>query len=139
MLKPKLINLTVEQRRALPKIGDKTIAFDEKCQMYASHRPELVPNYADTAELGRDRTAVGIMAPWLSVINPLCAGVDDTLSQLQTDICMFDLTFLQSVKQAAKRGVPGTDTICNDLRQRFPGRPPSTGEGGGGGNPPPSP
>ena len=42
------INLTKEERQSLPKIGDKTLAFDEKCQAYMAARPELVPGFIDT-------------------------------------------------------------------------------------------
>ena len=49
------INLTKEERQSLPKIGDKTLAFDEKCQAYMAARPELVPGFIDMAELAKDR------------------------------------------------------------------------------------
>lgn len=135
-LLPKLINLTVEQRRANPKIGDKTLAFDEKCQTYAAQRPELVPAFADTAELAKDRAAIAMAQPWLLKLAPLCEGLEDTVSLLYTDVYNFDLSLLNSVKQASKRGVPGADTIYEDLRQRFPGRPPAAPPAGGGGSPP---
>ncbi len=139
-LQPKLINLTVEQRRTNPKIGDKTLAFDDKCETYAAQRPDLVPNFTDTGELAQDRAAIAIAQPWLRDLGPICEGLEDTVSLLFTDVYMFDLSLLQSVKQAAKRGVAGADTIYNDLKERFPGRPPAAGgvgSGVGGGTPPP--
>jgi hypothetical protein len=41
--------------------------------------------------------------------------------------------FHANVRMAAKRGVPCTDTIYNDLKERFPGRPPAGPNGGNGG------
>ena len=120
------INLTVDERQTLPKIGDKTLAFDEKCKTYMSQRPELVPGFVDMAEMVKDRALVADLAPILSELLPICEGVEDTMSLAYTDIYLSDLSFYQSVKQAAKRGAAGTDTIYNDLKERFPGRPPAT-------------
>jgi hypothetical protein len=40
---------------------------------------------------------------------------------VNSELMMADLSFYQNVRQAAKRGRPGADTIYNDLRVRFPG------------------
>ena len=42
-------NLTAEERQSLPKVADKTLAFDEKCKAYMASRVELVPSFLDTA------------------------------------------------------------------------------------------
>ena len=47
------------------------------------------------------------------------------MSLLYTDLYLADLSFYANVKQAARRGVVGADTIYNDLKARFPGRPPA--------------
>jgi hypothetical protein len=117
------INLTKEERQSLPKIGDKTLAFDEKCQAYMAARPELVPGFIDMAELAKDRKAIADLLPCLREIAPICEGIEDTITLAYSDIYVADLAFHANVKQAAKRGVPGTDTIYDDLKARFPGRP----------------
>ena len=118
-----IINLTKEERQSLPKVGDKTLAFDEKCKAYMASRPELVPGFIDMAELAKDRKLVADLLPCLQEIAPICEGLEDTVSLAYTDIYIADLAFHANVKQAAKRGVPGTDTIYDDLKERFPGRP----------------
>jgi dGTP triphosphohydrolase len=118
-----IINLTKEERQSLPKVGDKTLAFDEKCRAYMTSRPELVPGFIDLAELAKDRKLVADLLPCLQEIAPICEGLEDTISLAYTDIYIADLAFHANVKQAAKRGVPGTDTIYDDLKERFPGRP----------------
>ena len=109
------INLTAEERQSLPKIGDKTLAFDEKCKVYMPQRPDLVPGFVDMAEMTIDRTLVADFIPFASELKPICEAVEDTIALAFTDIYVNDLSFYQSVKQASKRGVPGTDTIYNDL------------------------
>ena len=106
------INLTKEERQ-----------FDEKCQAYMAARPELVPGFIDMAELAKDRKAIADLLPCLREIAPICEGIEDTITLAYSDIYVADLAFHANVKQAAKRGVPGTDTIYDDLKARFPGRP----------------
>ena len=83
---------------------------------------DLVPSFLDTAELALDRKLIDDLLPCLREIAPICEGLEDTVSLAYTDVYMADLAFHQNVKQAAKRGVPGTDTIYDDLMERFPGR-----------------
>ena len=118
-----IINLTKDERQSLPKIADKTLAFDEKCKAYMAARPELVPSFLDTAELALDRKLIEDLLPCLRELAPICEGLEDTVSLAYTDVYVADLAFHANVKQAAKRGVPGTDTIYDDLKERFPGRP----------------
>jgi hypothetical protein len=118
-----LINLTPEERQSLPRISNKTLAFDQKCAEYMSQRADLVPSYLDMAEMAIDRKLIEDLRPCLQQIAPICEALDDTIMLANSDNYMGDLAFYQNVKQAARRGVPGTDTIYNDLMARFPGRP----------------
>jgi hypothetical protein len=80
------------------------------------------------------------LLPCLQELAPICEGFEDTISVAYTDIYVGDLAFYANVKQAAKRGVAGTDTIYDDLKQRFPGRAAGGVNGGeGGGGFPPTP
>jgi hypothetical protein len=128
-----IINLNADERQSLPKIGDRTLAFDEKCKAYMASRPELVPGFVNLTEMAKDRKLVDDLLPCLQELAPICEGIEDTISLAYTDIYTGDLAFHANVKQAAKRGVPGTDTIYADLKERFPGRPSSNGNGGAGG------
>ena len=118
-----IINLNKDERQSLPKIADKTLAFDEKCKAYMTSRPELVPGFIDAAELAKDRKLIDDLLPCLRELAPICEGLEDTVSLAYTDVYVADLAFHANVKQAAKRVVPGSDTIYDDLKTRFPGRP----------------
>jgi hypothetical protein len=121
-LLPFLLNLTLEERREPPKMGDKTVAFDQKCQSYMTARPELVPTFVNLPELAKDRTLRLQLADVFNELNSLCEAVDDTMMVVGSEILMSDLSFYQNVRQAAQRNVTGVDVIYEDLRQRFPGR-----------------
>lgn len=118
-----LINLSADEKQSLPRIGDNTLAFDEKCAAYMASRADLVPSFLNTAEMALDRKLVADLLPCFRELAPLCEGLEDTIMLANSDNMMGDLAFYQNVRQAAKRGVVGADTIYNDLKTRFPGRP----------------
>lgn len=118
-----LINLSADEKQSLPRIGDNTLAFDEKCAAYMASRADLVPSFLNTAEMAKDRKLVADLLPCFRELAPLCEGLEDTIMLANSDNMMGDLAFYQNVRQAAKRGVVGADTIYNDLKTRFPGRP----------------
>ena len=118
-----LINLTPEEKQSLPRIGDKSLAFDEKCAGYMASRADLVPSFLDLAEVALDRELVATLLPCLRELSPLVGGLEDTIMLANSDNMVADLAFYQNVKQAAKRGVAGAGTIYDDLKTRFPGRP----------------
>jgi hypothetical protein len=121
---PFLVNLTLAERKELPKMGDKTLAFDEKCAGYMAAHPELVPSFVIPAEVTKDRALRVDLNDIAREIGQLFEGVEDTLMLASSEAYMADLSFYQNVRHAAQRGVVGADTIYNDLNQRFPGRPP---------------
>jgi hypothetical protein len=116
-----LVSLTAQDRRELPKMGEKSIGFDEKCALYMAAHPEFLPGFVDMEELARDRK----LRAQLLRIQPetirLADAVDDTVMLSNSDIWMADLSYYQSVRTASKRGVPGAEAIYEDLRTRFPG------------------
>ena len=118
---PFLLNLTIQERKELFKLGDKGLGFDEKCRTYMASNASLVPSYVTVAEVEKDRVLRTAMLDILRELASLLEAVDDTVLTLGSEILMADLSFYQSVRQAAKRGVAGIDVIFNDLQERFPG------------------
>lgn len=120
-LLPFLINLTKQERIELPKLGVASLAFDEQCASYMATAPNLVPPFVDADEVTKDRNLRAILADALREAKKLTEKLDDTLMLVGSEIWMADLSFYQTVRQAARRDVPGADTIYDDLKQRFPG------------------
>ena len=129
-LMPFLLNLTPAERQELPKLGDKTLAFDQKCKTGMAQNPTLVPGYVVPAEVQKDRDLRDPVVEVEAAAKAFCDSVSDTALLLGTEIYMADLSFYQNVRQAAKRGVTGAQALYDELRERFPG---------GGGTPPPAP
>ena len=57
-LQPLLVDLDVEGRRALSKMGSKTVDFVTKALKYAQEHPEFRPAFLDVDEFALDLAAV---------------------------------------------------------------------------------
>ncbi|MEQ1747826.1 MAG: hypothetical protein ABL974_00275 [Prosthecobacter sp.] len=120
-LLPFLINLTKDERIQLPKLGAASLQFDEQCASYMASAPNLVPPFVVVAEVAKDRALRLVLADLFREAKKLCEQIDDTLLLVGSEVWMADISFYQTVKQAARRDVLGADTIYDDLKERFPG------------------
>lgn len=119
---PFLVNLTMEERQAYAKMGDKTVAFVSKALSYAKENPTLCPPYLNVAEFEKDMQLVEQLDAVLRPLRAVVEGVDDSTMLAGSEAYAAALIFYNSVKMAAKMNVPGTDSIYEDLSARFPGR-----------------
>jgi len=120
-LLPFVLNLTKAERIALPKLGPASLAFDEHCQAYMGSNPNLVPPFVDPGEVNKDRALRTDLADLLREARQLCEEISDTQMVVGSEIWLADLSFYQTVRQAARRDVPGSDAVYDDLKARFPG------------------
>ena len=122
-LASQLINLTPDQRRGLPKIGDKTVSFVSKTLHYARANPHMCPPYVDVERFGQAWTMVEMMAAVQRPLSQVMDMLDDSLALTNSETYGTALACYQSIKGAAKLNVPGASTAAEDLGQRFSGRP----------------
>jgi hypothetical protein len=122
---PFLVSLSNEERKVLPKLGDKSQGFDDKCTAYMASNPEFIPGFIDNAEVDKDRALLARIMQFFPSLQTLCETVDDTPMVASSEVWMADLAYYQNVREAAKRGLPGADTIYGELRARFPAVPKS--------------
>jgi hypothetical protein len=133
-LLPFLINLTADERRRIPNISTERGAMDETFATQMANHPDLVPSYVDMDELGRDRRLRSDLLELFSDAGTLCEGLQDTAHTAGNDIFLGYLSYYNNVKQAAKRGVAGADTLKADLSRFFPrGRRAAAPDDGGDG------
>ena len=118
---PFLVNLSPQDRKELPKLGDKTVGFDEKCRSYMSSHPEFIPPFISVDEVEKDRELRSRFLAFMPEFMMLAEHMDDTLTVLGSEILMADLAYYQNVREAARRGLPGAQQIYDDMRVRFPG------------------
>lgn len=122
-LVPFAISIPNQERQEVPKMGDKSVGFDDKCAGYMASNPEFIPGFVDMAEVAKDRVLRAQLLKFLPQLRVLVEKLEDTALVVNSEIWMADLAFYQAVREARKRGRAGADTIYNDLRPRFPGRP----------------
>jgi hypothetical protein len=118
---PYLLNLTPEERMALPKMSDASAAFDDKCATYMDSLPTLVPGFVEVAEVKKDRELYSQLKGVAAELIALGQSMDSTMMVVASELWMADLSFYQNVRLAAKRSVPGAQAAYDDLSQRFPG------------------
>ena len=104
----------------MPRLGEKTVGFDEKCVAYMQSNPELLPGFVDTAEVDKDRALRAQLLRFAVDLQGLSMQVDDSLTVVGSEILMADLAYYQSAREAARRGRPGAQGIYDDLRSRWP-------------------
>jgi len=122
-LQPYTIHLTAEDRAAMLKLGDKSVAFVNKVNDYAQSHPEFVPSFLDVPAMQVDSKALNQLTPLYNALQELTNAVNDTLSLSGSEAFMGALMYYNNVKQADKNGIERADLVYNDLKQRFQVRP----------------
>lgn len=75
---PFLIDLTTEERKALPKMGDKSRAFVSKALEVATQNPDFLPRSFDLEEMRKDVQLFEAMYPIVMAMTQLQELLDDT-------------------------------------------------------------
>jgi len=119
---PELVNLTVDDRRTLPKMGDKSFAFVSKAFEYANQIPKVVPGFLDMDEFEKDTNGYSELRKVLNPLQQLVEKLDDTTMLTGSEAYTAALVFYTALKGAAKSGEPGMKVVYDDLQSRYPGR-----------------
>lgn len=115
-----LVNLTPEERRHLVSMGTARAGMDTDFINAMTAHPTLVPSYVNMTELNKDKELRRQFARIIGPAMELCEALSDTNGLAASDSMMAYLSFYASVKDAARRNVPGADTVLATLSQYFP-------------------
>ncbi|MCG8366116.1 MAG: hypothetical protein MJA27_22625 [Pseudanabaenales cyanobacterium] len=75
---PFLMDLTTEERKSLPKMGDKSRAFVSKALEVATQNPDFLPRSFDLEEMRKDVQLFEALYPLLLSLTQMQELVDDT-------------------------------------------------------------
>jgi len=114
-----VINLSTEEIRSLPKMGDKTIPFVEKAIEFAVQNPSFLPPFVDVTELKKDLELAKRLKTFINVLEPFSEKVMDTYLAVGAEAYTAARAFYISSKGALKAGVPGANAIVDELGKRF--------------------
>lgn len=115
---PFLIHLSIEERRRLYKMGDKSLSFVNNSLNVAQANPQILPASFDLSELARDYRLATALNELLTSLQQLTEQVDDTLLAVGSEAMTSSLNVYDYVKTAAKRQ-PGLKTVAAQLGERF--------------------
>lgn len=121
-LMPHLLTLSADERKGLPKMGDKSFTFVKDAQKHMIQNPTLVPGYLDLAELEVDLQAVDLLESYLNLLKKITQGLDDTSLLAGSEALTTSLSFYAAVKGASKQKAPGAKVVYDDLKRYFAGR-----------------
>lgn len=119
-LLPFVINLTAEEKSSLPKMSTIRDGMDEAFSLEMAAHPEMVPSFIDMTELAADRALRTALRDLHQQMCAKCEGLEDTMTAAGVDMYLAYLSFYANVKQAAKRNVPGANTVLDNLKRFFP-------------------
>jgi len=118
-LKPYLIALTPYERQEIPKMGDGTLPFVQKCLSYCQSNPEFAPAFIDFEGLFADMKVYDQLLPIYRIVFQLENKLNDTSMEAGAESYISALGYYNSVKMAAKSDAPGAKAIYEDLKKRF--------------------
>ena len=115
LIAPIAINLTLNERKELPVMGKKLFGFAETAIEYQRNHPHLVPAFSSLEDQEKDMALTVQLRELLEVIEPIYEKIKDTYMAVSAEAYLAARVFYDSVKAAAKAGVPGTNSISRDL------------------------
>lgn len=113
------LKLTKSEKKKLPKMDDERLPFVEKSIQFGKQEPAIVPPYTDLDELSKDLDLYKDLKTIEYEIRSLAEMVIDTRIAAGSDAYVAALSIYNSSKGAAKMGVPGSDSIADELKRHF--------------------
>ena len=114
---PFLMDLTPEERKSLPKMGDKSQAFVNKALEVATQNPDFLPRSFDLEEMKRDVELFQALYPVFLSLTQLQELVDDTVMAVGSDAYAAALMVYSFAKASGKGS--GLDAVAAEMGKRF--------------------
>ncbi|MDF5707212.1 MAG: hypothetical protein PUP90_05895 [Nostoc sp. S4] len=114
---PFLIDLTTEERKVLPKLGDKSRAFVSKALEIATQNPDFLPRSFDLNEMRQDIELFEALYPIMLSLTQLQELVDDTSVAVGSEAYAAGLMVYNYAKVSGKGA--GLESMIDDLGRRF--------------------
>ncbi len=115
---PFLVDLSPEQRRALPKMGDKGWTFVSRAMEVAAQNPNFLPRSFDLDELRHAVALYEALYPLWVTLTQLQELVEDTCMVAKSAAYTASLAIYSYAK--LNSDVNGLDTMLGELRRQFP-------------------
>jgi len=120
-LVPLLKTLSDQDRRELPKLGDRTMPFVQKSFDYTGIHPDLVPPYLDRDAFRIDLEALKLLQTIERELEPVMTALADSIMLVGSEAYQAALLFYNNLKMAIKVNLGSSSAVYADLSSRFPG------------------
>lgn len=124
---PFLVGLTDEERRELPRVGDRDRAFIDKAYEVAGKVAAYLPASFNLEEMRRDVALMDALSPIILEVSQLAQKLADTYTLAASEAYAAALLIYRYAKDA--KGIEGLDKALDDLGQRFERRTTRTTDG----------
>jgi hypothetical protein len=114
---PFLIDLTPDERRSLPKLGDKSQAFVTQALTVATQNSDILPRSFDVAEFQQDVNLLAALQPLTAALTQLQELVEDTYLEVGSEAYAAALAVYQYAKASGKGAA--LDGLIEGMAQRF--------------------
>ena len=114
---PFLVDLTPEERRSIPKMGDKTRAFVAQALDVAERNIDLMPHSFELEAMRADVELAHTLEALLSEVTQLRELLDDTYLAVGSEAYVSALNVYAYAKAAGKGS--GLDALLDTLGRRF--------------------
>lgn len=114
---PFLIDLTTEERRSLPKLGDKSRAFVSKALEVATQNQDFLSRSFDLDEMRQDVELFEAMYPVLLALTQLHELLDDTVVAVGSEAYPASLQVYNYARASGKGA--GLDAVVDEMGRRF--------------------
>lgn len=117
-----VFNLSADERRALPKMGDKSLSFTGKAFEYAKQNPALIPSFLDIIEADKDYVLASDLFKIYQELLTLTVSIEDAIMVSGSEAFDAAKIFYAAVKGAARSNIAGANAIADDLKDRYPSK-----------------
>jgi hypothetical protein len=114
---PFLIGLTDEERRAMPKVGDRDRAFIDKAFEVVGKVADYLPASFKVEEMQKDMALMDALSPIILEISQLAQKLADTYALAASEAYAAALLIYRYAKDA--KSIEGLTAALDNLSQRF--------------------
>ena len=113
------VSLTTDERASLPKISVANKSFTEDAINAIANNASLFPAYLNVAQMQNDLKLYQQLDELATILRQTLERIEDTRILAGSEAYVAALSVYKLAGAAASAGVEGTDTIYEQLRERF--------------------
>jgi len=119
MAEPWYIQIEKEELKSMPKIADGRLPFVEKTADFSVSNPEFLPPFANVPEFQKDLKAYKDLREIVRPLRQVLENIENSMKVAGSEAWYAALNYYKSVQYHAKMGVPGAQTVLDELRPLF--------------------